>query len=464
MAAPIELAEAILGSLMVSVGLVAISLALVRRPTRDAAALWFGVFATLYGVRLFTDSELVQVLVPVPPEFWEYRDAMITYVILVPAVRFAAALGGPAVPEWLRWTRRLLEAYAGAGVISDLVTRRPESLIWLNPTAVTLLALITTFHLFALAKRGGWSHEIRVVVYSSLLFGLIALYESYEGGTFGRWELEPFAMLAFIGALGYVVTRRGLQAERHVVLMTRELELAREIQTSILPRELPRLSGLRIGARYLPMREVAGDFYDIVSTASGGVGVLVADVTGHGVPAALIASMVKIAFAAEADHIDEPGRVLQEMNRTLWGKFDRAFVTAFCGVFDPTTGHLRYASAGHPPALVRRRDGRLEPLEERGMMLAVMPASAYPTGDVLLSAGDRVLIVTDGVLEAANPAGEFFGDAELARVLNDGLGEDTEAAADRLVAHVRRWADGSGQLQDDATLLVVDVTPHQQVV
>lgn len=97
------------------------------------------------------------------------------------------------------------------------------------------------------------------------------------------------------------------------------------------------------------------------------------------ITAALIASMVKIAFAAEADRIDEPGRVLEGVNRALWGKFDRAFVTAFCGVFYPVERRLRYASAGHPPA------------------------------------------------------------------------------------HVRRWTDGSGQLQDDATLVVVDVTPHQHV-
>jgi GNAT superfamily N-acetyltransferase len=126
------------------------------------------------------------------------------------------------------------------------------------------------------------------------------------------------------------------------------------------------VAGLEITTSYLPMAEVAGDFYDFLDQCDGRLGVLVADVSGHGVPAALIASMVKIAFAAQADHASDPARVIGGMNHALCGKFEFAYVTATYAFLDPTSRRLEYASAGHPPIM-----NSLSPIEQNRLLAAM---------------------------------------------------------------------------------------------
>ena len=128
----------------------------------------------------------------------------------------------------------------------------------------------------------------------------------------------------------------------------RELETARQIQFSILPEKTPKMAGVDIAARYIPMSSVAGDFYDFIAVDEQHLGILVADVSGHGMPAALIASMLKIAFAAQTMHADNPAQVLQGLNQALCGKFQHQYVTASYAFVDMEKRTLTYAGAGHP--------------------------------------------------------------------------------------------------------------------
>ena len=143
------------------------------------------------------------------------------------------------------------------------------------------------------------------------------------------------------------------QLERQFETIRHELETAREIQLSILPQDPPQIAGLDIAASYIPMTSVAGDFYDFAVIDDHTVGVLVADVSGHGMPAALIASMLKIAFAAQAGHAGDPVGVLAGLNQALYGKFQVHYVTAAYVVIDTERQTLTYAGAGHPPLLLR---------------------------------------------------------------------------------------------------------------
>jgi phosphoserine phosphatase RsbU/P len=179
------------------------------------------------------------------------------------------------------------------------------------------------------------------------IFLAIAGYETF-GGTFGRplVSLEPLGMVAFVAGLGYFVAERLVASERRLLHVSQELEIARRIQQSILPREVPHPVGLAVAARCVPMTEVAGDFYDFLEYADGRLGMLVADVSGHGVPAAIIASMVKIALAAQADHAEVPDRVMTGINRALYGKFEHAFVTAVYAFVDLSARTLCYSRAG----------------------------------------------------------------------------------------------------------------------
>src|SRR5499425_3260056 len=133
--------------------------------------------------------------------------------------------------------------------------------------------------------------------------------------------------------------------------LNQELEMARQIQLSILPHSVPQLPGLEIAARYSPMTSVAGDFYDFIQIDDKHIGILIADVSGHGLPSALIASMIQVALAGQAPHAAEPAKVLLGLNRALCGKFQQNFVTAAYVYLDLDKKILRYAGAGHPPIL-----------------------------------------------------------------------------------------------------------------
>jgi sigma-B regulation protein RsbU (phosphoserine phosphatase) len=201
---------------------------------------------------------------------------------------------------------------------------------------VLVALLIPAAHVGWRARRGRWPIEIRAVAAAGTVVAVAAIYETLSGrGIFGpAFEAEPFAMLLFSGALGWFVLSRARDQAYGFVALSRELELAREIQQSLLPQHMPDVPGLRIQGAYLPMSAVAGDFYDVVTRPDGRVVVIVADVSGHGVPAALVASMVKVAFATESERYDRPGDILGGINRALTGKFDRAYVTACCVSID----------------------------------------------------------------------------------------------------------------------------------
>ncbi len=160
--------------------------------------------------------------------------------------------------------------------------------------------------------------------------------------------------------------------------VNKELDVARRIQTSILPREAASGVGITIATRYLAMTAVAGDFYDFLAVDEDRIGILIADVSGHGIPAALIASMVKIAISAQLAVADNPAQVLFGMNRILCGKMQGQFVSAAYLYLNTKNGLMRYAGAGHPPLLHYERN-TIQPVAENGLLLGLFPAAEYTT-------------------------------------------------------------------------------------
>ena len=244
-----------------------------------------------------------------------------------------------------------------------------------------------------------------------------------------------------------------------------ELEMARQIQLSILPHSLPKLPGLDIAARFLPMTAVAGDFYDFIQLDDQHIGILIADVSGHGLPSALIASMLQVALTTQSSHADEPAQVLSGLNKALCGKFTRNFVTAAYVYLDLTKNVMRYAGAGHPPMLqYRNATGRGSELLENGIVLGMFGEATYKDLEVRLEPGDRYVLYTDGILEAASPADEMYGASRLMDFLQNNKVLTAHEFADALVTEIAHWSGQSsdqGQ-QDDITVLLFDFNPSNR--
>jgi CheY-like chemotaxis protein len=235
-----------------------------------------------------------------------------------------------------------------------------------------------------------------------------------------------------------------------------ELEMARQ---AILPREIPKIRGLEVAARYLPMSSVAGDFYDFIAMDENHVGILIADVSGHGLPAALIACMLQAAFAAQSPHAAEPARVLTGLNQALSGKFPSHFVTAAYLFLDLESRTASYAGAGHPPLLLwREKSGSAAEVLENGLVLGPSPDSTYSEITWPLGGGDRIVLFTDGIIETTNPSGEEFGMDRLKRFVEENHALSAERFGDALLDGLGRWSERTRAeaRSDDITLLAVD--------
>lgn len=248
------------------------------------------------------------------------------------------------------------------------------------------------------------------------------------------------------------------QLSRQLVAINNELELARQIQLSILPHEIPTVPGLEITARYVPMSSVAGDFYDFILVGREQVGMLIADVSGHGLPAALIASMLQLALAGQVAHAANPAQVLTGLNQALCGRFQSHFVTAAYLFADLEKNVTRYAGAGHPPLLHwRPSTGKAEEICENGLVLGQFPEATYDAAEVCTRPGDRLVLYTDGISEATNLAKEEYGIErfkEFVQAHHDLAGSQF---ADKLLDELWRWSGLlPGQTQgDDITLLTI---------
>ena len=245
------------------------------------------------------------------------------------------------------------------------------------------------------------------------------------------------------------------QIARQLTSIRTELETARQIQLSILPREAPALPGIDIAAHYSPMTSVAGDFYDFIKVDDHRFGTLVADVSGHGMPAALISSMLKIAFAEQAEAAEDPARLLSGLNQTLCGKFKGHFVTAAYVFIDTEKKILRYAGAGHPPMLMRTNfNGAARELVENGLFLGSFPFAQYSAIEVPFQPGDWVFLYTDGVLEMNNANEEEFGIERLKLFLEMNGQQPARKFLEATLSELSQWSAGR-EPEDDLTLLAI---------
>src|SRR5246127_1296486 len=253
---------------------------------------------------------------------------------------------------------------------------------------------------------------------------------------------KPFSPAVVKARVQTHLILRGIREQLAQQLLTiqKELETARQIQLSILPSAVPKIEGLDIAARYIPMTSVAGDFYNFIVGDKKHIGIFVADVSGHGMPAALIASMLKIALSSQVGHASDPAKVLLGLNEALCGKFQHHFVTAAYVFVDLENRTLTYAGAGHPPLLLWGGHEGLRSVEENGLFLGKFSFATYSSVVLPLKGGDRILLYTDGIPETTNPAGVEFGTDTFRQFLETEQSTSADHFADQLLEKLSGWS------------------------
>ena len=252
------------------------------------------------------------------------------------------------------------------------------------------------------------------------------------------------------------VMREALRSRDELVALRQELGVAARMQESILPTSFPEDSRYEIHAWMTPAKEVGGDFYDFFKLEDGRIGIVMADVSGKGVPAALFMMVSRTLMKGTAIGENDPATCLKEVNQLLVESNEESmFVTVFYGSFDPATGVLEYANAGHNLPYVVKESGEVHPVEcDSGLVLAVMPGFEFPGRSMRLDPGDVVFFYTDGITEAMDEEGVEFGDDELAAVLEEAAGSNAATFNRRAVEAVQEHAGEAAQ-SDDITCLTL---------
>lgn len=319
-----QVAAIILGVVFLFIGLAACGIAVIRGQGGVRLLLWFGILSGMYGTRILANVPAVLKTLPQSARASGLHViAIISYLIIIPGLLFWLELSRGKLRRFLQ-----IAAIAGsligiAGIWSTLFTKSSYAfMLYTNLLVIfVFLVLAIVISVPALASRFGVIRS-RVSEIGILVLALAAIYSNI--GNFLRLPnyrfLEPVAFAVFVFSLGYVAVQRIFTDERRLFSIENELAIAREIQSSILPRGIPEINTLNISAAYRPMTAVAGDFYEFIPVDRSRFGVLIADVAGHGVPAALIAAMMKVAMQSVVHCAQEPREVLLGLSRVLSGQ------------------------------------------------------------------------------------------------------------------------------------------------
>jgi sigma-B regulation protein RsbU (phosphoserine phosphatase) len=249
--------------------------------------------------------------------------------------------------------------------------------------------------------------------------GLIYVDNRFRAGLFTPEDLDLLTAIASNAAIA-IENARLYHLAVDQGRLERELQMAREVQTSFLPHTTPQIPGWEFAAWWRPAREVAGDYYDFIAESDGRLGLVIADVTDKGMPAALFMVLTRSIVRASVLQ-STPVEGIQRANRLICGDAMRdMFVSLFYAQLDPASGELVYVNAGHNPALLYQAGiNHIEALAPTGMVLGIDPGATFEQCSVQLGPGDFVVLYTDGVTEAANALGEEFGEAGLQQLVLD---------------------------------------------
>jgi phosphoserine phosphatase RsbU/P len=248
------------------------------------------------------------------------------------------------------------------------------------------------------------------------------------------------------------------EQERNEKALQREINLARNIQTALLNGKIPRVEGGEVSGFSLPARLIGGDYYDFYPLMNGKIRIVIGDVMGKGIPAAMLMILTRGAFRTAAESTQSPGKTLSAMNQALFEDLRtlKSFVTLFCADWDPSTGSLVYANAGHHlPLFIKDKNQTVTELPKiKGIMVGGLPNQMYQEESVLLEDQDTVFFYTDGIIEAQNQTGEQFKLERLINTLLENRNKRVEGIQECVMSSLNQFTEGVPQ-KDDITMVLL---------
>ena len=286
------------------------------------------------------------------------------------------------------------------------------------------------------------------------VIGLIYVDSPYQVMEFSSDDLNLLTVLANVAAIRIENTRL-VEVEQAEQLIMRDLQQAGEIQRGLLPSKAPKVQQFDLAGYNEPCRTVGGDYFDYFMTAEGKLALIVADVAGKGMPAAMMMSSLQARVHVLSEAIPDLGPMVTRLNKIIKDNCPaNRFITFFMSLIDPATGEVTYTNAGHNPAIIARADGKIEMLGGGGPPLGILAFSKYAEEKTVLRPGDVFVLYSDGMTEAAIPeVDEEFGEDRLAELVSANRERTADAILDIAYQSVKTWLDGN-PAADDVTLVI----------
>ncbi len=292
---------------------------------------------------------------------------------------------------------------------------------------------------------------------SGKIVGVFQILNKHKGH-FDKNDEHFLADLSIPASLA-IENARLHQAELENQRVEKELEVAARIQQQLLPRELPEMPGVHLTAMTIPCHTVGGDFYDVIKIDQDKIAIVIADVTGKGIPAALLVSTLQASLHAYVEQGLSPTDLVMKLNKVInENSTPEKFITFFICIYDIPTWTLRYVNAGHNHPFVLYEKGGLEPLSKGGFCLGVFTDNRYEEGHVQMNPGDTLILYTDGITEAMNPKHDMYGEARLYLTIHKLLEKNVKEIEQGILADLQTFSSGAPQ-SDDVTMVLMKIHP-----
>lgn len=292
---------------------------------------------------------------------------------------------------------------------------------------------------------------------SGKIVGVFQILNKYAGH-FDKNDEHFLSELSIPASLAIENARLHL-AELENQRVEKELEVASRIQQQLLPRDLPEMPGIQVTATTIPCHTVGGDFYDVIKIDNDKLAIVIADVTGKGIPAALLVSTLQASLHAYVEQGLSPTDLVMKLNKVInENATPEKFITFFICIYDIPTWTLRYVNAGHNHPFVLFERGGLEPLSKGGFCLGVFTDNRYEEGQLQLSPGDTLILYTDGITEAMNGKHEMYGEARLYLTMHKLHEKSAKDVEKGILSDLHHFSNGAPQ-SDDVTMVLMKINP-----
>ncbi len=256
-----------------------------------------------------------------------------------------------------------------------------------------------------------------------------------------------------------IALKKSVEEHNEYVMLKHEIRLAYEIHSSVVIQDIPRLHSINIAHAYIPTQEMGGDFYDVINIDDTKTGIMIADVTGHGIPAALVCAMLKMSFINNKEYSLHPAQLLSMLNKDLCNNIKENYITAAYALVDTKNKTITVSSAGHWPPLLIHNNGSIFNNWPKGFPIGWIEDTQYEETTVTYTTGDKFLLYTDGIIEVKNPHNKIYGFEQLTEYTSHNYLKDPQSFTNDLINSLYTWGkmDRSDSFKDDVTLIIAEL-------